>query len=433
MLNPSETQKKLRLAKNVTLSPDAIIGAGNGLCGIGMPGSGKTTLLAMLLEQFGTCDIPFVAFDLEGDLAPVTTVVPRGVVATASKCPTPEQIYQKGLQVVYDLDSFDDPVALICSVCDALLQIARKSVKKVPLIIALDEAAYFVPLHAGTKKYFSRDQFQDLYTTFSTMSLRGRKQGLSLFLFTQRFAHLNKDVLVGSATYIIMRQTTAVDLDTCMEYISKDAWKDGDDLTINQVKARIASFKRGQGVIKMSNGRQAVIQFNNRVSEHISNAPGTQSAIDAFSGTTVDDADFAPWNSEEELLDCSALTSLDDQGKARTATPTKGTIKARVFQTLDQDPTTGSRRLAELIGAPQNTCQLYRTEYFVQHPEHRHVLQAQHPGSQMETLVRGFLDQDSTLTPSQLAHRTNYNVRDIRKVLARIEARKAGATQGGEK
>jgi hypothetical protein len=89
-----------------------------------------------------------------------------------------------------------------------------------------------------------------------------------------------------------------------------------------------------------------------------------------------------------------------------------------VFRLLDHDPSLSAQQIAGILQHPTNTVQRYRIEYFVQHPEKKPEPQT----PRMEQVIRGVLAQFPDLTPSQIAHRTNYSLNDVRKVLTRLNA-----------
>jgi hypothetical protein len=295
---PQDTAKQhdglLHLSRSLNnVHPDKFIGGGNGILGAGMPGSGKTTLLARLLEQFGFCGFPFSAFDLEGDLASLIGFVPRGVLATKTNCPTVAEMYEEGLQVVFDLASWgkdmDGIATLLTTMVNGLIDHAHALPRnlRVPFLVALDEAAYWLPQTIRGRTYLEPEQFKEIFTAFHDLTLRGRKMGMVPLLFTQRFADVHKDVLTTMGTHILMKQTIDTELKRYLEYINTAAFGE-DDLTDKQIKARIAAFKPGQAVIKLPSGKQGVVQFFNRESEHISHAPKTVAALNAYRNVRFD-------------------------------------------------------------------------------------------------------------------------------------------------
>jgi hypothetical protein len=294
----------LHLADNLNIHPDELIGDGNGIVGTGTPGSGKTTLLALLLEQLGWCDIPFIAFDLEGDLRSIVNLLPRGVLATADNCPTIREMYTYGLQVIFDIASWEDDTDsaafMIAAIVNGLMSYTRSLEQRVPFLIGLDEAAYWLPQTFRGRTYLSKERFQDLLSAFHGLAIRGRKLGLVPLLFTQRFANLHKDML-SPGTYFLMRHTVDVDLRRYLEYINATAFGE-DDLSIKQIMTRIAAFRPGQAVVKLRNGEQRLVQFRNRQSEHISHAPRTAAAVSLYHDLPFDpNRRYGPFTLEVQL------------------------------------------------------------------------------------------------------------------------------------
>ena len=278
----------LRLAPNLTIHSDVIVGDGNGILATGMPGSGKTTLIALLLEQLGLCQIPFAVFDLEGDLASILDLLPRGVLATATNCPTPRDMHEGLLQVVFDLESWqdhDEAANMIETTVNGLMHYTKAlpSQLRVPFIVGLDEAAYWLPQSHKGKGCIEEEHFRGLFTAFHNLAIRGRKMGLIPLLGTQRFAEVHNGVIASSGTFVLMRHTSDADLKRYMEYINIAGMADayGRPTGLALLKSRIASFKQGEAIVRLPNGEQSVVQFHNRQSEHISHAPKTQAAINA--------------------------------------------------------------------------------------------------------------------------------------------------------
>jgi hypothetical protein len=296
----------LHLADNLNIHPDDIIGDGNGIVGTGMPGSGKTTLLALLLEQLGWCGLPFLAFDLEGDLRSIVNLLPRGVLATADNCPTVREMYTYGLQVIFDIASWEDDInsaaIMIATFINDLMAYTRAlpGEQRVPFLIGLDEAAYWLPQNSRGRSYLSEDRFKDLLSAFHGVAIRGRKLGLVPLLFTQRFAGVHKEVL-SPGTYFLMKHTVDVDLKRYLEYINSAAFGE-DDLTTKQIKARISAFRPGQAVVKLRNGEQRMIQIHNRESVHFSHAPRTAAAVSLYRDMPFDrNRRYAPFSIGREV------------------------------------------------------------------------------------------------------------------------------------
>jgi hypothetical protein len=402
----------LHLAKNFHKHPDVLIGDGNSILGTGMPGSGKTTVMALLLEQFGKCGIPFVTFDLEGDLGSVVDLLPRGVRGTVDSCPTAEEMYKGGLQVVFDLASWGEgshrAARLITRTVNGLLAYMKSlpSHLRVPFLVGLDEAAYWLPQVRKGCDHLSGEQLEELFEAFHTLAIRGRKMGLIPLLFTQRFAEVHKDVL-SPGTYILMRQTVDTDLKRYMEYIDASAFgEDEDDLTRLQMRQRIATFKKGQAIVKLPDGRQGVTQFYNRASLHKSHAPRSVAAVNLYASVPFD-RNFRYGADQVDVSAALSLTLVDEPiGSKLSVLPMRGeservevpTLKARVYALLENDPTLRSAALASLLGCPVSTVNACRTAYFDQYPQRRPS-----SGSLLKERVYALLESDPMLMPTALA------------------------------
>jgi hypothetical protein len=422
----------LHLARNLNIHPDVLIGDGNAITGIGMPGSGKTTLLARLLEQFGACGIPFAVFDLEGDLAPIVPYLPRGVLATRENCPTVEQMYEQGLQVVFDIESFGPFAAtlLVQMVNGLMTYVSRLPARprtaqqegRVPFLIGLDEAAYWLPQVRKGCDHLTPDELSALFKAFHQLAVRGRKMGLVPLLFSQRFATVHKDVL-SSGTYFLMKQTLDADLNRYMEYISASAFGD-EDLTVAQIKKRIATLKKGQAVVKLPSGKQGLVQFYNRESEHKSHAPKSDAAQAAYAGVTLSGSDsysaFGEGHSPE--ITGGTVVAVPPKKEAMSAAPT---MKEQVFALLDTDPTLSAPRLSTWLKCPLGTAQHYRTAYFVAYPQKAE----ERMKPTLKEQVFELLDKDPMLTAATLAHLLECSVHTIagyRSMYFRVHPEKNG-------
>lgn len=271
-----ETQRFMRLADNLQIDVDSIIG--QGIAGFGIPGSGKTNAAALLAEEFGKFYIPMVVFDLEGDYVSLVDVLPRALVATPANCPTGTDVLEKGLQVIYDLSSWpnDDMAAsVIVSVINELMSYAGSlpHSERVPCLVFLDEASHWLPQGKGER--MSEQSYKNLRDTFNLLSSRGRKYGLTPALFSQRISELSKSVLTPGV-FIFMKQTMDVDINRYMAYITPPG-----DLKPAQLKSRIARLAPGKAFVRIP-GVQKLVTFYKRKSEHVSHTPKSQAAMNKY-------------------------------------------------------------------------------------------------------------------------------------------------------
>ncbi len=386
----------LHLAKNLNIHPDVLIGEGTEIAAFGVPGSGKTTLMALLLEQFGECSVPFSVFDLEGDLKSLVPLLPRGVLGTADNCPTVHDMYKGGLQVIFDLDTFGEDrncaARFISQTVSDLLALTKSlpQGRRVPFLIGLDEAAYWLPQIRTGKDYLLSSQFEALFSAFHTLAIRGRKMGLVPMLFAQRIANLHKDVL-SPGTYILMRQTTDTDLKRYMEYISPAAFGD-DEMTAKQMRSRIATFKKGQAVVKLTSGKQGLVQFYNRESEHSSHAPKIQAAQNLYR-----DVPFDPHMQY-------GAANLEEQAPPPVVSSVPSNMNCKFC---------GKGLPAEIRGS--------RSREYCNDACRQANYRANHRGDKEQTL-RSLLAENPNSTISQMQLRTGYARSDVERIVACIQA-----------
>lgn len=168
--------KALQLADTFTPDVDTLIG--EGLIAFGVKGSGKSNLLARLAEQLGRFFLPQIIFDTEREYRSLVNYLPHGVLATAHRCPSGYDILHKGLQVVVDLRSWETDEAAALAMVQLIGELftvatAQASQDRVPCIVHLDEASYWVPQEAVT--YLSKSVRQATADAFHKLAARGRK------------------------------------------------------------------------------------------------------------------------------------------------------------------------------------------------------------------------------------------------------------------
>lgn len=277
----------LILADDCRVHPDLLIGNGNGIFGAGMQNSGKSVTLKLLLEQLAqAATVPMAIFDKEEDLIATAGLFPRGFVATYHNFPTARDIYQDGLQVIYDLTSWpnmDSAGQMMAQLVNQLMREAEQTAPqwRVPLIVGCDEASYWLPQRRGNA--LSEETYMHLRDAFESVASRGRKRGLVPFLFTQKFSTINKDVL-SPGTYILMRQATHTEQARYLDYIlHQDEFKYFND---RQKKNRISDLRSGEAIVRFADGTQRIIQFHHCQSPHIAHTPKTQAALTRYAGVT---------------------------------------------------------------------------------------------------------------------------------------------------
>jgi hypothetical protein len=391
--------KALQLAPNFQPDIDTLVS--EGMIAFGVKGSGKSSLAARTAEQIGRFFLPQIILDTEREYQSLINLLPHGIIATANRCPSGYDILHRGLQVVLDLRSWetDEAAALaVVQIVNELFTVANAQAPqdRVPCVIHLDEAAYWIPQEAVP--YLSKA---------TRLASRGRKLGLTPFLYAQSISEVGKPAIRQAGIKVLMRQTLDIDLNRYCEYIKGQP---------TRIKKAVQAFPQGKAVVLLPDGTQQVVQFYERVSAHPSHTPRSQAALAKFAATAVDlDAlamrDFttaaAPAQAEPTLRrgrDKSGPEPKEEK-RSQTGKPKHAPlIRDRIYTLLQLNPDYTSRQLAALVGCPQNTAQICRKDYFGTKPSNR---------SKVEQRIRGLLAENPKYTLSQLAHRANCSYRDV--------------------
>jgi hypothetical protein len=223
----SDPGKALRLSP--TFEPDIDLLTAEGVIAFGVKGSGKSNLLALLVEQVGRFFLPQIILDTEREYHNLVPLLPHGVLANARRCPSGADILQKGLQVVLDLQSWETDEAAAHAICRLVSELfmatnALAPQERVPCIIHLDEAGYWLPQEAVT--YLSKETRKVLANAFHKLASRGRKQGLTPFLYTQSISEVAKSAIRQAGVKVLMRQTLDIDLSRYCQYIQGGNYPD---------------------------------------------------------------------------------------------------------------------------------------------------------------------------------------------------------------
>lgn len=268
------TENALYLARN--WQPDVDMILENGIAAFGLKGSGKSNLVALLVEQISRFLVPCIVFDTEHEYESLLPSLPHGARASADCLPAASAILSRGLQVVVNLQSWErteDAASAIVALVNDLLTYTRNQAPadRVPCAIHLDEAGYWLPQKPVS--YLSKETRLDLLSTFALLGSRGRKYGLTPFLYAQQISQVDKDAIRQAGLHILMRQTQDNDIRRYGEYVK---------LTPER-KQEIASFEKGEAVVHgLPNGSAKHVFFNERVSEHTSHTPRARAAIAKF-------------------------------------------------------------------------------------------------------------------------------------------------------
>ncbi len=281
------------LSPDLVLKPSEIIA--KSIFIVGQRRSGKTTLGALIAEQIGQYSIPMFIPDSEGDLISVYDLLPRGVIAAAPGSRweddeeinlwtvTPEdadvlgfQILYEGMQVIFDMNSFDDDDdawRVVIGVIDGLFEFTKQYPgQPCPVEVFLDEAQKYLPQDISTSAIRDPEVRDQLLDAYRDVSGTGGKRGITPVILSQRFAETNNKIIAQSELRFILRQTQDNDLARCKKYVRAETAEAED----------IASFKKGQGVFVGEDGTQLVTTFNQRQSDGSrSGTPGIE-AVQRF-------------------------------------------------------------------------------------------------------------------------------------------------------
>jgi hypothetical protein len=273
------------------------------------------------------------------------------VLATAHRCPSGYDILHKGLQVVVDLRSWENDEAAALAMVQLIGELftvatAQAPQDRVPCIVHLDEASYWVPQEAVT--YLSKQTRLALADAFHKLATRGRKMGLVPFLYTQSISEVGKQSIRQAGVKVLMRQTLDIDLNRYAEYIK--------NCTPARKKA-IQAFPRGKAVVILPDGTQQAVQFYERQSEHTSHTPQAQAALVKFAATAVDITSLKLRDMTTDQHPAQLRKRTFSQKKS--AGKNNPSIKQRIFTLLENDATLNSRQLVAIVGCPINTAQLY--------------------------------------------------------------------------
>jgi len=409
----TDPERALVLAPN--FQPDVDLLIRESAIVFGTKGSGKTNLLALIVEQMRRYLFPQVIFDTEREQQSLLKFLPHGVIATANRCPSAYDIIHRGLQVIIDLQSWETEEAAALAMCQLINELfvvsnAIAPQDRYPCAIHLDEAAYWLP--QDTVSYLSKDTRKAVLDAFHKLATRGRKQGLTPFLYTQSISEVRKETIRQAGIQILMRQTLDTDLDRYCEYIYG---------ATSKTRALIRAYPRGKAVVILPDSSQIRVQFNERQSEHVSHTPLTQTAIKKFAQVDIDvDAiSMRDMSAPADQPSPSSSKASKAEKKPQTCKAPRGlSLKDWVYSLLDANASLTNNQLSAITKRKLNTVQQYRHEYFAQHPE---KAQPKEPPGKMERTVRAMLAENPQYTASQIAHSTNYNIRQVKLVFARIQ------------
>src|SRR5450755_3202754 len=232
----SDPSKALRLSP--TFQPDVDLLTAEGLIAFGVKGSGKSNLLALLVEQLGRFLLPQLIIDTEREYQSLAHLLPRGVIAA--------------------LQSWQSDEAAALSLCQLIEELFTATTaiaphERVPCVIHLDEAAYWLPQEAVV--YLSKETRKALADAFHKLASRGRKQGLTSFLYTQSISEVAKSAIRQAGVKVLMRQTLDIDLTRYCQYIQG---------ATARTKKAIQAYPSGKAIVILPDGSQRKVQFHTR-------------------------------------------------------------------------------------------------------------------------------------------------------------------------
>src|SRR6266566_7355237 len=385
----SDPSKALRLSP--TFQPDVDLLTAEGLIAFGVKGSGKSNLLALLVEQLGRFLLPQIILDTEREYQSLATLLPHGVLASAQRCPSGYDIIHKGLQVILDLHSWQSDEAAGLALCQLLDELftatnAIAPQDRVPCVIHLDEAGYWLPQEAVT--YLSKETRKALADAFHKLASRGRKQGLTPLLYTQSISEVAKSAIRQAGIKVLMRQTLDVDLTRYCQYIQG---------ATARTKKAIQAYPSGKAIVILPDGSQQRLQFHERESEHKGHTPQAQAALVKFAALHID---VSALPMREMAAQASApVEQAARPGKGKQA-PTARTVTEHLSDLLAVDPSLRAVDLLRVTGCSDGLASRAHRVYFQKHPH----LAPIHRTTATERIYE-LLAENPTLRPVDLGKR----------------------------
>jgi len=410
-----EPGNALQLADN--FHPDVDMLVAEGMITFGVKGSGKSNLVARTAEQLGRFFLPQIILDTEREYQSLVNLLPHGILATANRCPSGYDILNKGLQVVLDLRTWSTDEAAALAVVQLVNELftvagAQTPQERVPCVVHLDEAAYWIPQESVP--YLSKETRLAMADAFHRLAARGRKLGLTPFLYTQSISEVTKTAIRQVGVKVLMRQTLDIDLNRYCEYIRG---------ATDKTRKAIQAFPKGKAIVILPDGAQQAVQFYERVSAHPSHTPRTHVALAKFADASLDMEALAMRDLTASQSEPAARTRKGREPKQGRAPAAKvkhaPAIRERIFTLLNLNPGYTSRQLAAIVGCPQNTAQIVRKDFLGSPPKRQSVV---------EQRIRNLLAENPDYTFSQLAHRANCAYKDAKRWVEHIQAQAASST-----
>ncbi len=226
-----------------TLRPHANAVFSNRVAILGIPGAGKSNTVAVFAEELGQFGAPLVIFDTENEYKPLCAK-PYFKRPFAAGCLNVnletafsfgQQIMDERLQVVLNLDSYDNDDAAALIMIDVIKGIqaweeALPNDDRIPCVVILDEAAVWLPQNPKDSMLSKKEDDNGLTTLdklqqifFSVVVRRGRKRGIGFILASQRSAEIDKRAIASAQWKILQEQNQPSDLKVYHEFgVDKD-------------------------------------------------------------------------------------------------------------------------------------------------------------------------------------------------------------------
>lgn len=263
-------ERLIELSPEVVLRPNDLIA--KALLIVAQRRTGKTTLARLIAQEIAGFYVPLFIPNSEGDYTSLYGHLPRGIIAAAPGIYSHDEvnlwevipdeadvlgfnILAEGLQVIFEMDTFDDPDdawQVVIGVIKGMYEFARQYPQdRCPVHVFLDEAQKYLPQDLSASAIANKQTRDELLKAYGGMFASGGKRGITPVIISQRFAETNNKILAQAELRFILRQTHDTDLDRCMKYVRKDVAN----------RQTIASFAPGEGIFIADDDLQLVTQF----------------------------------------------------------------------------------------------------------------------------------------------------------------------------
>lgn len=254
---------------------------------VGVSGSGKSNSVAVICEDLGDLDVPFVLFDTENEYESLCNekYLPHFLRLDSSNLNrenAAEQavyILDNNLQSIVNLQDFDEEEAawIMVNMIEGLTawQEARPNNQRIPCEIILEEATTWLPQNTGESQLEKATLSALQNAFFNDVVRKGRKRGLGFTVVCQKIAELDKRALQCSVK-ILHEQSELNDLKRYTE--------------MGISSAETLSLKKGEAFVWVGRITKKRIQMRLRKSPHGASTPtlkNLRSRQSQHVGTTV--------------------------------------------------------------------------------------------------------------------------------------------------